>query len=147
MEKYIKIPWVMEAAQWNKLGDVPEANITACDEDASWTCPQCGKGPECHGRIILGKHFPYLICPGKYVFKMGDEFHVLEEDSINSCYVKGNYTNQEITCPHCGQRHNAGDFINVREDGFNKYVMECEECGKPFWYKYHVVLAIETEKI
>lgn len=86
MKKYRKKPIIIEAEQWFKKGDVPEAQILILSDYNKWTCSKCGyKGYE-HGncKTLDGYH---IVCPGDYIIKgIRGEFCPCKPDIFKEIY-------------------------------------------------------------
>lgn len=66
MAKYKKKPVVIEAVQFDGLGDIPELELHMIDSDSEWICQQCGNPSRMHGNVktLEGYH---IACPGDYI--------------------------------------------------------------------------------
>lgn len=98
MKQYRKKPVIIEAEQWFKLGDVPEANIQLIStiKDAvdvvdtidlfKFNCESCGKSLKEHGivKTLEGSH---IVCPGDYIIKgIKGEFYSCKPDVFKETY-------------------------------------------------------------
>lgn len=90
MEKYRKKPVVVEAEQWFKFGDVPEAPITPIDGESAdgtdWICEICGRPGSEHGNCKTLEGF-HIVCPGDFIIKgINGEFYPCKPDIFNQTY-------------------------------------------------------------
>lgn len=95
MKKYRKKPVIVEAEQWFKLGDVPEANIEPILNDVEFICGGCGKTAQEHGVIqtLEGSH---IVCPGDYIIKgIKGEFYPCKPDVFKETYEEINNNEDE----------------------------------------------------
>ena len=86
--KYRKKPVIIDAWQWLKNGDVPEANTHPIDSDTEWICQQCGnKANQLNNCTTLeGWH---IVCPGDYISKgVKGEFYPCKPDIFELTYEK-----------------------------------------------------------
>lgn len=86
MAKYRKKPIVVEAWQWFKNGDVPQANTYPIDSDNEWTCKVCGRKAGEHNNCptLEGYH---IVCPGDYIIKgIKGEFYPCKPDIFEQTY-------------------------------------------------------------
>lgn len=90
MKKYHKKPVVVEAEQWFKLGDVPEANIEPIGNNIEFICGVCGKTAQEHG-IIQTLEGSHIVCPGDYIIKgIKGEFYPCKPDIFKETYEEVN---------------------------------------------------------
>ena len=88
MEKYRKKPVIIDAEQWFKNGDVPEANTHPIDSDTEWICQQCGNKASHHNNCptLEGWH---IVCPGDYIIKgIKGEFYPCKPNIFELTYEK-----------------------------------------------------------
>lgn len=87
MKKYRKKPVIIEAEQWFRLGDVPEANIRPfVDFKMGNTCERCGRLYKDHGLCptLEGNH---IVCPGDWIIKgIKGEFYPCKPDIFEKTY-------------------------------------------------------------
>ncbi len=88
MKKYRKKPVLIEAEQWFKNGDVPEAPIQMIDSDEEWICKKCGYKASQHGKCKTLEGF-HIVCPGDYIIKgVKGEFYPCKPDVFALTYEK-----------------------------------------------------------
>jgi hypothetical protein len=86
MKDYIKKPIIIQAEQWFKNGDVPEAPIQMIDVDTEWICKECGHKASEHGncKTLEGYH---IVCPSDYIIKgIKKEFYPCKEEIFKMTY-------------------------------------------------------------
>lgn len=68
MAKYRKKPVVIEAFQYNRWGDVPQAPLSGIDSDENWKCFDCGHLAHEHAncKTLEGYH---IVCPTDWLIK------------------------------------------------------------------------------
>ena len=66
MPKYRKKPVVVDAIQFDGVGDIPELELHMIDSDDDRQCQQCGEKARSHGNVktLEGYH---IACPGDYI--------------------------------------------------------------------------------
>lgn len=85
MGKYRKKPVVVEADQWFKMRDVPEAHIQPFTPTKA-DCLQCGGTFDTHGWVqtLEGGH---VVCPGDFIIKgIQGEFYPCKADIFEATY-------------------------------------------------------------
>ena len=85
MKKYRKKPIVVEAEQWFRYKDVPEANIKKFIATLN-PCTNCGMDNYVHGIIqtLEGKH---IVCPGDWIIKgIKGEYYSCKPDIFKLTY-------------------------------------------------------------
>lgn len=88
MKKYRKLPIVIDAQQWNKKGDVPEAPIHPLDSDREWKCSRCGQVASKHGNCETLEGF-HIVCPGDFIIKgVKGEFYPCKPEIFRMTYEK-----------------------------------------------------------
>ncbi len=89
MRKYRKKPVIVEAEQWFKIGDVPEASIIEFNStkiNKGFTCEKCGKFYKNHGLCptLEGYH---IVCPGDWIVKgIKGEYYPVKPDIFDKTY-------------------------------------------------------------
>ena len=86
--KYRKKPVIIDAWQWFKNDDVPEANTHPIDSDTEWSCQQCGNKASQNNNCptLEGWH---IVCPGDYIIKgVKGEFYPCKPDIFEMTYEK-----------------------------------------------------------
>jgi hypothetical protein len=141
MKKYRKKPVIVEAEQWFKLGDVPEANIRLIStiKDAievvdsvdliKFSCESCGRNFKEHG-IIQTLEGSHLVCPGDYIIKgIKGEFYSCKPDVFKETYEEVSDNEDE------GIKKYIQDYIqNLRKMGTSDYRFDCANAD---WMKYY----------
>ena len=94
MKKYQKKLPVVEAEQWFKIGDVPQAGISLYPFEIG-ICHKCGWSYKDHGYyLICGAFRP--ICPGTWIVKKADgNIEVLDPTTFEREYKEYKPTEEE----------------------------------------------------
>ena len=86
MKKYRKKPVIIEAEQWLKNGDVPEANTFPIDSDNDWVCKVCGHNSSDHNNCPTLEGF-HIVCPGDWIIKgIKGEYYPCKPDIFEATY-------------------------------------------------------------
>ncbi len=88
MKRYKKKAIIIEAEQWFKIGDVPEANIIGWDNSTDYgeVCPKCGRLLRDHGLCptLEGNH---IVCPGDWIIRgIHGEYYPVKPDIFVQTY-------------------------------------------------------------
>ena len=86
MPKYRKKPVVVDAVQFNGLGDIPELELHMLDSDSDWQCKECGDFARNHGNVktLEGYH---IACPGDFIITgIKGEHYPCKPDIFESTY-------------------------------------------------------------
>ena len=84
--KYRKKPVVVDAEQWFKNGDVPDANTHPIDSGIEWKCEECGFTASKHNNCptLEGYH---IVCPGDWIIKgVKGEFYPCKPEIFELTY-------------------------------------------------------------
>ncbi|MBU2643622.1 hypothetical protein KKI24_02865 [bacterium] len=74
---------LLEATQWNKLGDHPEV-IQYIQDDQEETCIECGKPSADHGQLIF---FEFKVCPGSWIIEAEEkQAMVFSQDAFDRMF-------------------------------------------------------------
>ena len=128
MKKFRKKPIVIEAEQWFKIGDVPEAPITPNEGESAdgsdWVCSECNHFGSEHGycKTLEGYH---IVCPGDWIIKgIKGEFYPCKPYIFKATYESVDSYNEAITRVVnfdallqivCDEENQPHQFVNNKE--------------------------------
>jgi hypothetical protein len=64
--KFRKKPVVIEAIQFDGMGEIPELELSMIDSDREWKCSACGQSSSKHGNVKTLEGF-HIACPGDWI--------------------------------------------------------------------------------
>ena len=66
MPKYYRVPIIVEATQWFKLGDHHRVEFRPHPEHYI-SCEKCSNDQESHGIVKIEGQWPVVVCPGDWI--------------------------------------------------------------------------------
>lgn len=86
--KFRKKPVVIDAVQFDGMGDIPELELSIIDSDTEWTCKECEHPASKHGNVKTLEGF-HIACPGDWIITgIKGEHYPCKPDIFESTYER-----------------------------------------------------------